>query len=65
VWTTITKLKACSVHNKSRHKIRSAEIFSSCTENGVFFSAAICKKNTIFGAARKIFDPSYFVTALG
>ena len=23
-----------------------------------------CKKDTIFGAARKNFDPSYFVTAL-
>ena len=34
------------------------------TKNGVFFSAAICKKDTNFGAARKIFSPCYFVTAL-
>ena len=27
-----------------------------------FFSAASCKENTIFGAARKIFGTSYFVT---
>ena len=39
----------------SRHKIRRAEIFSSCTKNGVFFSAASCKKETIFGAARIFF----------
>ena len=31
---------------------------------GVFFLAASCKKDTIFGAARKFFGPSYFVTAL-
>ena len=29
-----------------------------------FFSAASCKKDTIYGAARKIFVPSYFMTAL-
>ena len=33
-------------------------------QNGVFFSAASCKKHTIFDAARKIFGPSYFVMAL-
>ena len=37
---------------------------SSCTKNGVFFSAASCNKDTVFGAARKFFGPSYFVTAL-
>ena len=41
-----------------------AENFCSRTKNGVFFSAASYKKDTIFGAARKIFGPSYFVTAL-
>ena len=34
------------------------------TKNGFFFSAASCKKDTIFGAAEKFFSPSYFVTAL-
>ena len=34
------------------------------TKNGVFFSAASCKKDTIFGAARKKSGHSYFVTAL-
>ena len=36
----------------------------SPANNGVFFSAGICKKDPIFSAARKIFAPSYFVTAL-
>jgi hypothetical protein len=30
-----------------------------------FFTAGSWEKNTIFGAARKIFGTSYFVTALG
>jgi hypothetical protein len=34
-------------------------------QNGVFFSAASCKKETIFGAARKNFCPFYFVLAFG
>ena len=38
--------------------------FSSRTKEDVFFSAASCKKDTIFGAARNFFDPAYFVTAL-
>ena len=29
-----------------------------------FFTAGSWEKDTIFGAARKIFVPSYFVTAL-
>ena len=29
-----------------------------------FFSAASCKIDTLFGAARKIFGPPYFVMAL-
>ena len=29
-----------------------------------FFTAGSREKDTIFGAARKIFGPSYFVTAL-
>ena len=36
-----------------------------CNKNGVFFSAANCKKDTIFGAARKTLGPSHFVTVLG
>ena len=30
-----------------------------------FFTAGSLEKDTIFGAARKFFDPSYFVMALG
>ena len=30
----------------------------------VFFSASSCKKDIIFGATRKMFGSSYFVTAL-
>ena len=42
-----------------------AKNFSSSTKNGVFFSVASGKKkDTIFGAARKFFGPSYFVMAL-
>jgi hypothetical protein len=37
---------------------------SSCTQNGVFFSAGSWEKDTVLGAARKIFGPSYFVMAL-
>ena len=36
---------------------------SRCTKNGVYFDSSVTK-NTIFGAARKFFGPSYFVTAL-
>ena len=49
----------------SRPKIRRAEMFFSCTKNCVFFSSASCKKDTIFGPARNLFGPSYFVTVLG
>jgi hypothetical protein len=48
----------------SHHKIRTDKNFSSCNKTDVFFSAACCKKDTIFGAARKNFGLSYFVTAL-
>ena len=34
------------------------------TKNGVFFSAASCKKDTIFSAARIFFLPFYFIKAL-
>ena len=34
------------------------------TPKMVSFWATRCKKDTIFDAARKCFDPSYFVTAL-
>ena len=37
---------------------------SSWTKNGVFFTAGSWEKDTIFGAARKFFGPSYFVMAL-
>ena len=40
------------------------EIPLSCTKNGVFFSAASCKKDTIFGAAQTTLGSSYFVRAL-
>ena len=50
---------------KSRHKIRRAEKFSSCTKNGVFFIAGSREKDTIFVEARNIFGPCYIVTALG
>ena len=36
----------------------------SCTKNGVFFSAASCKKDTLFGAAQTKLGPSYFFKAL-
>ena len=36
----------------------------SYAQNGVFFSAASCKKGTIFGAAQTKLGPSYFVRAL-
>ena len=39
------------------HKIRRTIKFSSCTKNGVFFSAASCKKKHHFGS-------TYFVSAL-
>jgi len=48
----------------SHHKIRRTETIPSCTKNGVFFTAGSREKDTIFGAARTIFGPSYFVTAL-
>ena len=38
--------------------------FSSCTKDGVFFTAGNWDKDIIFGATRNIFGPSYFVTAL-
>ena len=46
---------------KAVTKIRRAKDNFSCTKNGVFFSAASCKKDTIFGTARNFFGPSYFV----
>jgi hypothetical protein len=36
----------------------------SNTKNGLFFSAASCKKDTAFGAAQTRLGPSYFVRAL-
>ena len=58
-------MDALHAHMQIRHEIRMAEKFSSCTKNDVFFhSWQLRKKDTIFGAARKIFGPSYFVTAL-
>jgi hypothetical protein len=45
-------------------EMKTAKNFSSRTKEDVFFSAASCKKDTIFDAARNFFDPSYFVTAL-
>ena len=45
---------------QSHHKIGRTKKFSSCTKNGVFFSAASCKKKT----ARKNFSPSYIMTAV-
>ena len=35
-----------------------------CTKNGVVFSAASFKKDTIFGASQSNISPSYFVRAL-
>ena len=53
------------MYTKSHHKTRRVKKFSSCTNNGIFFSATSCKeKDTIFGATRKNFSPSYLVTAL-
>ena len=49
-------------HYQSCHKIKRTENFSICTKNGGFFSAASCKKDTIFGKARKTIGPDYFVT---
>ena len=40
------------------------KIFLAAPKNGVFFTAGSWEKDTIFGAARKFFEPSYFVTAL-
>ena len=37
-----------------------AENFSSCTENGVFFSAASCKKRHNFWCSYKNFRPFLF-----
>ena len=48
----------------SHPKIGRDENLSSCTKNGVFFSAANCKEGTIFGAVRRFKDPSFFVRAL-
>ena len=53
---TVSKHK----HLLSRHEIRRAEINFSCTKNGVFFTAASCTKDTIFGTARKKFWPFLF-----
>ena len=39
------------------------KIFLAAPKNGVFFTAGSWEKDTIFGAARKFFGPSYFVTA--
>ena len=53
-----------AVKYQSRQKIRRVENFSRCTENGVFFSAANCKKDTVFGAARNFQGTFYFITTL-
>ena len=46
-----------------KHPCRN-DSFSRCTKIDVFFSAASCKKDITFGADRKLFGTSYFVTAL-
>ena len=37
---------------------------SSFAKNSDFFLAASCKKDTVFGAARKIVSPSYLTKVL-
>ena len=46
------------------HEIRRVEKISSCSKNGVFFTACSWEKDTIFGAAWKMFGSSYSVMAL-
>ena len=47
-----------SVASLKPSQIKKGWKISSCTKSGIFFFAASCKKDTIFGAARQIFDPS-------
>ena len=51
-----------NIYGLKQSQIRRVENFARCTKNGFFFSAV--KKDTIFGAAKKFFGPSYFLTAL-
>ena len=48
----------------SSDKIRRVKYLLELNKNGVVFSAASCKKDIIFGTARKSFSRSYFVTTL-
>ena len=54
--TNMISTKAVTNYEGLKHFLAAPKMVS-------FVSAASCKKDTIFGAARIFFGPSYFVTA--